>query len=127
LAEKLNWLLVHVVDPFSYFNVASIRLPHYTGWGALLYGLYFLALSILLLRLARWDPLRHVPAQRHSSWRTRLGMAAFLVLTALIIFHPFSAPRPDGNLHIDFLDVGQGDAALLTLPDGTTLLIDGGG
>src|SRR6185369_8892681 len=32
-----------------------------------------------------------------------------------------------GKLHIDFLDVGQGDSALLTMPDGTTLLIDGGG
>jgi competence protein ComEC len=30
-------------------------------------------------------------------------------------------------LHIDFLDVGQGDAALITMPDGTTVLVDGGG
>ena len=43
------------------------------------------------------------------------------------MLHPFSAARPDGKLHVDFLDVGQGDSALLTMPDGTTLLIDGGG
>ncbi|HKP37711.1 MAG TPA: ComEC/Rec2 family competence protein [Pyrinomonadaceae bacterium] len=127
LAEKLNWLLVHVVDPFSYFNVASMRLPHYTGWGALVYGLYFLALSILLLRLTRWDPLHQAPRQSHLSWQARIGVTACFVLTALIIFHPFSAAKPDGRLHIDFLDVGQGDAAFLTLPDGTTILIDGGG
>jgi competence protein ComEC len=30
-------------------------------------------------------------------------------------------------LRIDFLDVGQGDAALITMPDGTTLLVDAGG
>jgi competence protein ComEC len=38
-----------------------------------------------------------------------------------------SSGRPDGKLHIDFLDVGQGDSALVTMPDGTTLLVDGGG
>src|SRR5262249_26955363 len=37
------------------------------------------------------------------------------------------APPADGKLHIDFLDVGQGDSALVTMPDGATLLIDGGG
>jgi competence protein ComEC len=45
----------------------------------------------------------------------------------VIILHPFSAQRPDGRLRVDFLDVGQGDSALVTMPDGTTLLIDGGG
>lgn len=31
-----------------------------------------------------------------------------------------------GRLHIDFIDVGQGDAALVTSPSGKTVLIDGG-
>ncbi len=44
-----------------------------------------------------------------------------------IIFHPFSAPKVDGKLHIDFLDVGQGDSALITFPNSETLLVDGGG
>lgn len=33
---------------------------------------------------------------------------------------------PDGKTHIVFLDVGQGDSALLTLKDGQRILIDGG-
>jgi competence protein ComEC len=49
------------------------------------------------------------------------------VLLLLIILHPFSAKASDGLLRIDFLDVGQGDSALVTMPDGTTLLVDGGG
>ena len=54
-------------------------------------------------------------------------MSAFGLLLLAIVFHPFSAARPDGKLHLDFLDVGQGDSALLTMPDGTTILVDGGG
>jgi competence protein ComEC len=34
--------------------------------------------------------------------------------------------RPDGRLHLRFFDVGQGDSALVTLPSGRTVLIDGG-
>lgn len=33
---------------------------------------------------------------------------------------------PDGKFHVVFFDVGQGDSALLTLPRGTQILIDGG-
>ncbi|MBV9240846.1 MAG: MBL fold metallo-hydrolase, partial [Acidobacteria bacterium] len=39
----------------------------------------------------------------------------------------FSAPSADGRLHIDYLDVGQGDSILVTFPNGETLLVDGGG
>ena len=34
--------------------------------------------------------------------------------------------RPAARLRIDFIAVGQGDAALVTSPTGKTVLIDGG-
>jgi competence protein ComEC len=37
------------------------------------------------------------------------------------------APRLWPALSLDFLDVGQGDACLVELPDGRALLVDGGG
>ena len=50
-----------------------------------------------------------------------------MLLVAIVLLHPFSTAKTEGKLRVDFLDVGQGDAALVTMPDGTTLLVDGGG
>ncbi len=58
-----------------------------------------------------------------------LKLASFTsaFMLTVIVAHPLSAGPPDGRLRVDFLDVGQGDSALVTMPDGSTLLIDGGG
>jgi len=64
---------------------------------------------------ARADRLRSVA-------RPRTGIAAVgALLVALTI-----ASRPDGRLHLVVLDIGQGDAILVTAPSGATMLIDGG-
>jgi competence protein ComEC len=57
----------------------------------------------------------------------KLASCALAFMLAVIVAHPLSAGLPDGRLRVDFLDVGQGDSALLTMPDGSTLLVDGGG
>ncbi|HWN10259.1 MAG TPA: ComEC/Rec2 family competence protein [Pyrinomonadaceae bacterium] len=69
-------------------------------------------------------PPRYAKASR-KIWG--IALTAQLVAAAVIVFHPFSAAPADGKLRIDFLDVGQGDSALVTFPDNTTMLIDGGG
>jgi competence protein ComEC len=130
LAEKINWMMTHLVDPFTRFGVASLRLPHYAGWPAVTYGLYYLLLGFLVFALVRWNPLRPVfvvEGKLFSIKKLHIAGLAFAGVLSVIILHPFSAGRPDGKLHVDFLDVGQGDSALLTMPDGTTLLVDGGG
>lgn len=66
-----------------------------------------------------------------------IGLA---ILLALCVFSAFCAPstwkyylnkpkvslRKEGELRLHFIDVGQGDAILLELPDGKVALIDGG-
>jgi competence protein ComEC len=124
--------MIHLVDPFASFHIASIRLPHYSGWAAGIYLIYYLPAGFLVWALAGWNPLRPASILKSKSRvfskkKVSLAVIAGVTLSALIVVHPFSAARPDGKLHIDFLDVGQGDSALLTMPDGTTLLVDGGG
>src|SRR5215212_2952847 len=128
LAEAINWLMVHSVDPFSNYGWAGFRLPEYSGSAALVYGIYYLPLLVLVIAVSHWRPLA-LQAQRQCKlhrYVLPLSCAQLILLTALIL-HPLSSGRTNGRLHVDFLDVGQGDAALVTMPDGTTLLIDAGG
>jgi competence protein ComEC len=131
-AEKIEWLMVHAIEPISRLGVASIRIPHYRGIAAVIYVLYLGSLGILAVALKRWNPLRPAiivgaPNEGARAFKIKLGSAVFVLLLLLVIMHPLSAVKPDGKLRVDFLDVGQGDSALVTMPDGTTLLIDGGG
>src|SRR5687768_4706028 len=124
LAEAINWLMVHSVDPFTDAGIASLRLPEYSGWARLIYVAYYIPLVILVVALDRWEPHTRFGSKGNADRRL---VAVQLALIVILILHPFSAARADAQLHIDFLDVGQGDSALITMPDGTTLLVDGGG
>lgn len=128
LAELCNGLMLTLPRLFSDNGIASFRLPAYTGTGRVMYFLYALPVLVLAIVVNKWRPF---DLKGNSAW-TRgpilvPALASMAALIAIIIAHPFSAPRPDGRLHIDFLDVGQGDSALMTFPDGRTMLIDGGG
>jgi beta-lactamase superfamily II metal-dependent hydrolase len=52
-------------------------------------------------------------------------MASLAVMLAALAATSMPA-RAAGSLRLDFFDVGQGDAALVTSPSGKTVLIDGG-
>ena len=133
ITEVFNWLLVSVPQIFTDNNWASVRLPHYPGAMKAIYFLYFVPLILATLLLNLWKPFAPSAKPLISNFKfsaapfLRICAALFLLFFVLIVFHPFSAPKPDGRLHVDFLDVGQGDSALLTFPDGETLLVDGGG
>ncbi len=124
LADAINWLMVHSVDPFSGFGLVALRVPEYSGTPSLVYGIYFFPLLLLVIALSHWHPL----ALKSATHRAIVPLfIAQLLLLCVLILHPLSSGRPDGKLHVDFLDVGQGDSALVTMPDGATLLVDAGG
>jgi competence protein ComEC len=59
--------------------------------------------------------------------RYRPRPALALISLAAVVFFLVSFPWPKRDLEVVFLDVGQGDAALVLTPSGRSLLVDGGG
>jgi len=57
--------------------------------------------------------------------RTRLDALAWIALACGWLVG--RTPPPPGALRVTFLDVGQGDAAIVELPDGAVWLVDAGG
>src|SRR5688572_1815046 len=127
IANGLNWLMVHSGDPFVRWGISSVRIPEYSGWPSLIYVLYSLPLTALAFSLSCWRPLMPL---KEPGWAARLTpglMLAQAILFGVVIARPLSAGGTSGEMRVDFLDVGQGDSALITMPGGTTMLVDGGG
>ena len=61
-----------------------------------------------------------------SATFTRVSTAVLVAAALWIIVTPTFASKPQ-PLRVTFLDVGQGDAAIVQFPDGRTLSIDAGG
>lgn len=123
VTSLLTWLPESIADlPF-----ADIRTAVYSGSGRWLYLVYLIAAAtaavaiIAALRIAiRRDDRRSRPS---------IAITASLItatLATIIIFHPFSR-NADGRLRVSIIDVGQGDSILIETPNGSVILIDGGG
>lgn len=93
--------------------------------------------SALAIRAFPWLDVR---APAPPAWAVALYVASLLLCVAGRARRawPFAAagalglvagavPRADGRLHVTLVDVGQGDAVLLTSPRGRTWMIDAGG
>ncbi len=86
---------------------------YFAGWLGYLAATSPRSLGSRALALERWLP------------RAALGVAA---VAAMWILRPPDIPGASNKtLRVTFLDVGQGDGALLQLPSGFTLLVDAGG
>ena len=135
LTEFFNYLMVSAPSWIVNGEWASWRLPYSSPFAAI-YFVYFFPIIALTVLLWWWDPFAVSTERSTFTLRgnriqaiiiARVTTAVLLMLVGVIVFHPFSSPRADGRLRVDFLDVGQGDSSLVTFPDGTTMLVDGGG
>ncbi len=66
--------------------------------------------------------------KRFGTYKKTICFLLALLCTAFMLSGCMDAPATNnGILTVTFLDVGQGDSALLYLPDGQSMLIDAGG
>ncbi|MHA7962685.1 DNA internalization-related competence protein ComEC/Rec2 [Paenibacillus sp. CAU 1782] len=63
----------------------------------------------------------------HKAKRLRYGLAGLAVVFGLLLFYAYMPDAANRDAVISFLDVGQGDSALIRTPGGKHILIDGGG
>jgi competence protein ComEC len=131
LARVLVWLpwlcLAYtgaVVHTLAAWPLASFDLGHLGWqWPALYYTL--LAAVAWVAHGGRGRP--HPASPRAERALPRPGRAfVALALAAAILGGLALVQLPDGRLHVAFLDVGQGDAILITTPAGRQILVDGG-
>ncbi len=104
--------------PFAEFHPPSPGILWLLCYGALILGLASLIRSKMLYR---FKPLEY--SSRASRASIIVVALAGTLLTA-ITTQPFLAKRA---IEVAFPDVGQGDSALIRLPAGNNILIDGGG
>ena len=135
-APVVDWtgdILIGYSSRFDSQPWASFRTPDYGDYCYLVYGLYLVLGLRWAFLLSRWNPLsnpnKDAPRLR-GGWKKALtggliGSSAFLL--CLVGLHP-TAPRLELNrFSLTMLDVGQGDAMLLSFPSGRVMLLDSGG
>ena len=75
-----------------------------------------------LIQMLGWRP--RISAPLLWQWSRTIALPG-LALGALLLWQLLLS-RPDGMLHLWFLDIGQGDGILVQTPGGRQILIDGG-
>ncbi|HAX61419.1 MAG TPA: DNA internalization-related competence protein ComEC/Rec2 [Elusimicrobia bacterium] len=103
-------LITYLVDMFANVPYSTIRIPTPS--------IYFILLFYIIVV--------GLPKIKNYIWK-RVIILSFGILILLPVLNYFSKNAGAKNLEITFIDVGLGDAVYCRFPDGSNMLIDGGG
>ena len=116
----LRWT-ISVVRFFGDFQYADIQisLHPYLVWG---FFAFVTGGAIVNATRPKWAIRleRFIRSQPILPTLLLTGIGIFILMGSIF------TGRPDGNLHVWFLDVGHSNAVLIETPDGTHILVDGG-
>ncbi len=113
---------VRVVEALARLSFASVAVD--TLSPVALWACFGATAGIIWLVKARASNPAQFGSRLLRHLTTKVAVTTLLLLAVLTWAAAYS--MPDGRLHVRFLDVGQGDAALITTPAGNQLVIDGG-
>lgn len=109
------------------------RVPDYGPAAPLLYTVHSTALLMLAVLVSAWNPMARGDQLNDQVRRRWSGLATMFVsgliigIATLLVTHPVAHDFEPGRLSVTFLDVGQGDAMVVSFPRGKLMMVDSGG
>ncbi|MFQ5455151.1 MAG: DNA internalization-related competence protein ComEC/Rec2 [Nitrospirota bacterium] len=118
LNHALLSILYGLIKLFASFPLAELHLPSPS--------ILFLSLFYSFLLLIFYIVSGNKENSRGKLWMNKASIFIGILLVFLFLKGILSPYKDKGILRITYIDVGQGDSALIEFPDMTKMLIDGG-